>query len=33
MIAGLVSIAVVTAVTTIGQTINTYFMEMIVPFL
>jgi Flp pilus assembly pilin Flp len=33
MIASLISIIVVTAVTTIGQTINTYFMDMIVPFL
>jgi len=33
MIASIVSIAIVTAVTTIGQTMNTYFTEMIAPFL
>jgi Flp pilus assembly pilin Flp len=33
MIASLISIMVVTAVTTIGTTINQYFMQMIVPFL
>ncbi|MBV8975987.1 MAG: Flp family type IVb pilin [Alphaproteobacteria bacterium] len=33
MIASLISITIVVAATTIGQTIKTYFEQMIVPFL
>jgi Flp pilus assembly pilin Flp len=33
MIASVISICIVTATQTIGQTIKSYFMEMIVPFL
>jgi pilus assembly protein Flp/PilA len=33
MIASLISIVIVAAATTIGQTMKTYFLEMLVPFL
>ena len=33
MIAGMISIMIVAGASTIGQTVKTFFMEMIVPFL
>ena len=33
MIASLISIVIVAGATSIGQTMKTYFMEMLVPFL